>query len=191
MPFQKFYSLQPNTALIPISDRASQFRSQRIPFPNNPSSLNCLAWKKNNRVFRDQWELAQRLMDELHDEAVLWMTGSQLSMGAGNDPVFHFSDLLFRQINCITAPIFTIHSRRRTSWSNALYLLTSTSKSPRTQDNTSDGTYIAVQFQGHAWSTRFQKAFDFLWNCHARSRTFLLVGFLGGWGQDAAAGSFN
>ena len=79
--------------------------------------------KKNNRVFRDQWELAQRLMDELHDEAVLWMTGSQLSMGAGNDPVFHFSDLLFRQINCITAPIFTIHSRRRTSWSNAVYLL--------------------------------------------------------------------
>ena len=115
--------LQGYSDLVPISDRASQFRSQRIPFPNNPSSLNCLAWKKNNRVFRDQWELAQRLMDELHDEAVLWMTGSQLSMGAGNDPVFHFSDLLFRQINCITAPIFTIHSRRRTSWSNALYLL--------------------------------------------------------------------
>ena len=48
--------------------------------------------KKKNSVFRDQWEPAQRLMDELHDEAVLWMTGSQLSMGAGNDPGFHFSD---------------------------------------------------------------------------------------------------
>lgn len=75
--------LQEYSDLVLISDGASQFQTWFLSlteqFNSNSKGYHSLTiqvvsnvWReKNYRIFRDQREPAQRLMDELHDEAVL------------------------------------------------------------------------------------------------------------------------